>query len=744
MADNMIELVAQLNVEDSARQINDTDIPKLQKQLKSLNIQCNIDTAGVSSLKEQLKEVSKGIRIAPQIVSGTDTKRVTNETVKAFNEAFGMVGKMGETTKKEFNAQTKQMLQEFKDAWTKGITTGDASAYTEIFDKLERRIREFGKGDIQQLKNQIDEIRAAFTDGSKITIGENLKGWLDNATGSSDLSRSYLDAVYGKGNYTIGKGNVGFDTFFSGEKDTVESIISAAQKILEYQNKIRSEGWGFEEAESKGATFKQVSDDIRDNLLKILGLPKFETSAVLLDTDDLEALDAPIKEATSALEAYGAAEERAGEQAEYWRKQQELTLQDYEKTVAKIEKAKLSVDEVATREEVTSGETVNYNERFKGIMDKGITNAAELKEARDALAAINKEFQILNAQMVSELPQNVIESLTTKIPKAESQIKTLTVDFEKLSNPSEELVSSFEKLKALAADFDFSVDFSGETKESLNGKVKSYTKLKTAIDETKSVMTAFQKEEKKAFQDENRVANLQNRISKLTAEVNRYATANERAVNSNKLMSNGKSFADEWSRITTQMTKGAELSDREVKDLTADMAVFKKEASAAGLAGASAWGKFLNSFKVMSSYLTANMVFNMVKRQLREMAEEVIAVDTAMTELRKVTEATNADFERFAKSAAQTGRELGASISDVINATATFARLGESLPDAEELGRVATLFKNVGDGITEEEAAEDLVSTMKAFNIEAKDSISIVDKFNEVGKILLPQRNYIG
>lgn len=744
MADNIIELVAQLNIEDSAKQINDTDIPKLQKQLKSLNIQCNIDTAGVSSLKEQLKEVSKGIKITPQIVSDTDTKKVTNETVKAFNEAFGMVGKMGETTKKEFNAQTKQMLQEFKDAWTKGVTTGDASAYTEIFDKLERRIREFGKGDIQQLKKQIDEIRAAFTDGSKITIGENLKGWLDNATGSSDLSRSYLDAVYGKGNYTIGKGNVGFDTFFSGEKDAVESIISAAQKILEYQNKIRSEGWGFEEAERKGADFKQVSDDIRDSLLKILGLPKFETSAVLLDTDDLKALDAPIKEATSALEAYGEAEERAGEQAEYWRKQQELTLQDYEKTVAKIEKAKLSVDEVATREEVTSGETVNYNERFKGIMDKGITNAAELKEARDALAAINKEFQILNAQMVSELPQNVIESLTTKIPKAESQIKTLTVDFEKLSNPSEELVSSFEKLKALAADFDFSVDFSGETKESLNEKVKSYTKLKTAIDETKSVMTAFQKEEKKAFQDENRVANLQNRISKLTAEVNRYATANERAVNSNKLMFNGKSFADEWSRITTQMAKGADLTDREVKDLAADMAVFKKEASAAGLAGASAWGKFLNSFKVMSSYLSANMVFNMVKRQLRGMAEEVIAVDTAMTELRKVTEATNADFEEFAKSAAQTGRELGASISDVINATAIFARLGESLPDAEELGRVATLFKNVGDGITEEEAAEDLVSTMKAFKIEAKDSISIVDKFNEVGKILLPQRNYIG
>ena len=224
-----------------------------------------------------------------------------------------------------------------------------------------------------------------------------------------------------------------------------------------------------------------------------------------------------------------------------------------------------------------------------------------------------------------------------------------------------------------------------------------------------------------------------NKIQKLSADMEAFAKANERAVSSTKMMSTGITFADKWNQLTTEMAKGAALSTDEIKHLREELGIFGKEAEAAGLKGRNAWGKFLDSFKVMSSYLSANMVFNMVKRQLRGMAEEVIAVDTAMTELRKVTEATNADFEKFAKSAAQTGRELGASISDVINATATFARLGESLPDAEELGRVATLFKNVGDGITEEEAAEDLVSTMKAFNIEAKDSISIVDKFNEVG-----------
>ena len=254
------------------------------------------------------------------------------------------------------------------------------------------------------------------------------------------------------------------------------------------------------------------------------------------------------------------------------------------------------------------------------------------------------------------------------------------------------------------------------------------------FDIAKAKFQAFNAEVRK----DNALANLQNRIKRLTADVNAYGEANERATKSMRQMSNGKTFAVEWSRITTEMAKGVDLTDGELKDLSADMAVFRKEAQAAGLAGESAWGKFLNSFKTMSSYITANMVFSFAKRQLRDMVNEVTAIDTAMTELRKVTEATNAEFEAFAKSAGQTGRELGASISDVINATATFARLGESLPDAEELGRVATLFKNVGDGITEETVAEDLISTMKAFNIEAKDSIEIVDKFNEVGEICCP------
>lgn len=44
------------------------------------------------------------------------------------------------------------------------------------------------------------------------------------------------------------------------------------------------------------------------------------------------------------------------------------------------------------------------------------------------------------------------------------------------------------------------------------------------------------------------------------------------------------------------------------------------------------------------------------------------------------------------------------------------------------------MYKNVGDGIEDvSQASESIISTMKAFGIEAENAISIVDKFNEVG-----------
>ena len=116
----------------------------------------------------------------------------------------------------------------------------------------------------------------------------------------------------------------------------------------------------------------------------------------------------------------------------------------------------------------------------------------------------------------------------------------------------------------------------------------------------------------------------------------------------------------------------------------------------------------------------------------REIVTNIKEVDTALTELRKVSDATEQRLTANFKNSADTAKELGATISDVISATADWSRMGYNIDQAEELARVSTLYKNVGDGIDIETANNSLISTLQGFQLDASEAESIIDKFNEV------------
>ena len=111
-------------------------------------------------------------------------------------------------------------------------------------------------------------------------------------------------------------------------------------------------------------------------------------------------------------------------------------------------------------------------------------------------------------------------------------------------------------------------------------------------------------------------------------------------------------------------------------------------------------------------------------------------IDLAMTELKKVTDETDASYKQFLKDAASTSSVIGSTISDFTEASANFARLGYSMEEAASMAETAIVYKNVADGLdTVEESTESIISTMKAFGIEANDTMSIIDKYNEVGRL---------
>lgn len=135
-----------------------------------------------------------------------------------------------------------------------------------------------------------------------------------------------------------------------------------------------------------------------------------------------------------------------------------------------------------------------------------------------------------------------------------------------------------------------------------------------------------------------------------------------------------------------------------------------------------------------TSWLTVSQIVMKLYSSLKKMVSAVIDIDTAMTELKKVTDETSTVYAKYLDDASVRAKKLGATIADTVTASADFARLGYTLDEAAQLADAALVYKNVGDGIDDvSQASESIISTMKAFGIEAENAISIVDKFNEVG-----------
>ena len=103
-----------------------------------------------------------------------------------------------------------------------------------------------------------------------------------------------------------------------------------------------------------------------------------------------------------------------------------------------------------------------------------------------------------------------------------------------------------------------------------------------------------------------------------------------------------------------------------------------------------------------------------------------------MTTLYRVTDETDWKYSQFLDQAASKAQGLGRSISGLIDQTAAWAGLGFSLDEADKLAEISSVYANIGN-VDDQTAISELAAAMKAFNIEASDSISIVDQLNALG-----------
>lgn len=229
-------------------------------------------------------------------------------------------------------------------------------------------------------------------------------------------------------------------------------------------------------------------------------------------------------------------------------------------------------------------------------------------------------------------------------------------------------------------------------------------------------------EYKKKFQESTSTTNESTNLRNLVTTINKYE---ETLNNLDKRQDLKKRLYD--------IRDAAEAQSKPFNVLSNEFAELKIDMENAGIAAETLGQKLSRLFKEHFQTAIAMAGVAMVKQGLREVYDNVVEIDDAMVELRKVTNESENAYSQFSDRAAKTARDLGASISDYISATADWSRLGYNMPDAEELARVSTLLKNVGDGIESvTDASSYMTSVLKGFDLVAEDAQKVVDLVNEV------------
>lgn len=135
----------------------------------------------------------------------------------------------------------------------------------------------------------------------------------------------------------------------------------------------------------------------------------------------------------------------------------------------------------------------------------------------------------------------------------------------------------------------------------------------------------------------------------------------------------------------------------------------------------------------------------MVKQGLREVYDNVLELDMAVTEFKKVSKMTGDEMNEYLDRTATNARELGANISDLVSSTADWKRLGYTDKDSEELARVSALMANVGDQIDNATTASSyLISAMQGFGLVADDAERLLDCMNQIANTEPVSMNDLG
>ena len=238
---------------------------------------------------------------------------------------------------------------------------------------------------------------------------------------------------------------------------------------------------------------------------------------------------------------------------------------------------------------------------------------------------------------------------------------------------------------------------------------KQFKQVTTSANTLKTSISASDTMSKQAQQTEL----LSSKIKKLIAEINTYKNANSRMISSNKLTSNGNTFAQELENMLLQLSHCANTED--FQKIAANFRGIKAEAKELGIEGGTVFTTLWEKLKKFSYWMSMTSVVSTFVMDIRNAIVELKEVNTLLTEISKANDKlTSSQLAQIGNNSFGVASKYGKTATDYLAGVQEMSRAGYT--NAEAMGELSTAAQGAGD-MTSDTANQFIIAADKAYKM---------------------------
>ena len=722
---------------------------KIQSQLATISKNLKIDIGGLnvtsiqSSIKAAEKQVTSSVKNIKHEIQNIDTTLA--ETFKAGFNKDGQI----DIVKTIENA--RKILSQFGNptfSWTKD-SSGEVTQITAEVTSL--------TGQVEKLKYALNETNGSFD-------------YLSGSSSEKGILKLIADIDKAKSDYTaklsaFKSANKGIESGIGNEINAVNAAIDNL-----------GNGGSIAEVDKLFNSLKTTASNIRQNLKSLTSSFNETTNA----ENTLAKMPATIQEISNSFSKLKQQPSEVSElignlnsqlnkvnetESQFGRNKQ--WSEEYREFVVSVKKAETEIKSLQLLEKSDNSEAQQqahyYNKMFGEIKQINKLKKQQVNAGEQENVELKRQIKNLESRVSYDEKQLKKKKLITEeLERQKNELINIGREELRLANSRSADKSSAtstktennvarltQNLTTLETKWKESPIFNGEFQEKFNELKTSLSNVggdPKALDEYRIKLNELTNELKRADvaykasfssnkSQQNIEATRQN-IKKLIYTIQTWQQANTKAMSKNTF--NGGTYQVETDNMIASLKKLLNASDLTASDLKANVdkinrsfRTMSSEAQAAGVNGLSFFDKIKEDALKFTSWMSLTTVISGISREAVKFYNNVVDIDTAMTELRKVTDNTNQQYAEFFDNIGQKAKDLKIDLSDLISQTAEWGKRGYSLDEAETLATNSGIYSVVGE-VDNATAVQDLTTVMKSYNMTVDESINIVDKFNAI------------